>query len=127
VAEVVLDASALLALLNAEPGAEVVADALPGAAISALNLSEVVAKLSEGGRPERAIRHALQPLGLDIVPFDEAQAYDAGLLRVATKGTGLSLGDRGCLSLAQRLSLPALTADRTWLELSIGATINVIR
>lgn len=76
---------------------------------------------------ERAIRQALEPLGLEIVPFDEEQAYTAGLLRVATKGTGLSLGDRGCLSLAQRLNCPALTADRSWLDLSIGANINVIR
>ena len=126
-AEVVLDASALLALLNAEPGAELVAEALPGAAISAVNLSEVVAKLSDAGMPERAIRQALQPLGLDIVPFDEEQAYEAGLLRIPTKDAGLSLGDRGCLTLARRLNLPALTADRTWLELSIRATINVIR
>ena len=125
--EVVLDASALLSLLNAEPGAGVVAEALPGAIISTVNLSEVVAKLRDAGMPEKAIRQALQGLGLEIIPFDEEQAYEAGLLRAATKATGLSLGDRGCLSLAQRLGLPALTADRTWLDLSVEAKVRVIR
>ena len=125
--ETVVDASALLALLNAEPGAEVVAEALPGAVISAVNLSEVVAKLCEAGMPEKAICQTLHPLGLAVESFDEDQAYQAGVLRAATKSTGLSLGDRGCLSLAQRLGVPALTADKTWLELSIGVTVRIIR
>jgi PIN domain nuclease of toxin-antitoxin system len=127
VPEVVLDASALLALLNREPGAELVAAALPGAAVSAVNLSEVVVKLAEAGMPEKAIREALQGLPLDVVPFDEEQAYEAGLLRPLTKGVGLSLGDRGCLGLALRLGLPVLTADRTWQQLSVRAEVRVIR
>ncbi len=125
--DVVIDASALLAMLNAEPGAEVVAEAILRAAISAVNISEVVSKLSEAGMPESAIRHALQPLGMEVVPFDEDQAYQAGLLRVPTKDAGLSLGDRGCLGLAGKLGLPALTADRTWLKLSLGVTVKIIR
>ena len=125
--EVVIDATALLALLNAEPGADIVAEALPGGVISAVNLSEVVAKLCEAGMPEKAIRQALQPLGLEIVPFDEEQAYQAGLLRTATQIMGVSLGDRACLSLAKMLGVVALTADRVWVELSVGATIKVIR
>ncbi|MCD6567335.1 MAG: type II toxin-antitoxin system VapC family toxin [Dehalococcoidia bacterium] len=125
--KVVIDASALLALLNAESGADVVAEALPGGVISAVNLSEVVAKLCEAGMPEKAIHQALQPLGLESVPFDEEQAYQAGLLRIATKDMGVSLGDRACLSLAKMRGAVALTSDRTWAELSIGATINVIR
>jgi PIN domain nuclease of toxin-antitoxin system len=127
VPEVVLDASALLALLNREPGAELVAAALSGAAVSALNLSEVVAKLSDAGMPEGAIREALQGLPLDIIPFELEQAYEAGFLRPSTKGVGLSLGDRGCLNLALRLGLPVLTADRTWQQLAVGAEVRVIR
>jgi PIN domain nuclease of toxin-antitoxin system len=127
VAEVVLDASALLALLNDEPGAGAVAEALPESAISAINLSEVVAKLSDAGMPEAAIRQALQGLPLGVFPFDLEQAYEAGLLRTATRNAGLSLGDRGCLSLARRLGVPALTADRTWRELALGVVIRVIR
>ena len=125
--EAVLDASALLALLNAEPGAELVSEALPHAAISTINLSEVVAKLVEAGMPEDAIRDALSTLPLTIIPFDLDQAFEAGLLRSATRSAGLSLGDRGCLSLARRLDIPALTADRTWGQLSIGVNVKLIR
>jgi PIN domain nuclease of toxin-antitoxin system len=126
-ADAVLDASALLALLNAEPGADLVAAALPEAIISAINLSEVVAKLADAGMPEAAIREALQSLRLDVMAFGDEQAYDAGLMRPATRSSGLSLGDRGCLSLARRLGLSALTADRGWEDLSIGAEVRMIR
>ncbi len=126
-AEVVIDASALLALLNDEPGADVVAEALRQGVISAVNLSEVIARLCGAGMPEKAIRKALQPLGIDIVPFDEEQAYQAGFLRISTQDWGISLGDRACLGLAKKLGIDALTADKAWAELSIGTTIKVIR
>jgi ribonuclease VapC len=127
VPEAVIDASALLALLNDEPGADVVAEALPQGIISAVNLSEVIAKLCDAGMPEKAIHQALQPLGIEIVPFDEEQAYQAGLLRTSTQDFGISLGDRACLSLAKKLCIDALTADKAWTELSIGTMIKVIR
>jgi len=127
VPETVIDASALLALLNAEPGADVVAEALPDGVISAVNLSEVIAKLCDAGMPEKAIRQALQPLGLEVVPFDEEQSYQAGLLRSSTQDLGISLGDRSCLSLAKMRNVIALTADKAWAGLSVGATIKVIR
>jgi PIN domain nuclease of toxin-antitoxin system len=126
-AEIVLDASALLALLNREPGADLVELSLPGAAVSAINLSEVVAKLAEVGMPREVIGQALLGLPLDIVPFDSEQAYEASMLRPSTKGLGMSLGDRGCLSLALKLGLPVLTADRTWQRLSVGVKVRVIR
>jgi len=125
--ESVIDASALLALLNAELGAEVVTEAIPGGVISAVNLSEVIAKLCDSGMPEKAIRQALQPLGLEVVSFDEEQCYQAGLLRTSTQGMGISLGDRACLSLARMRGVVVLTADRTWAGLSVGANIKVIR
>jgi ribonuclease VapC len=127
VLEVVIDASALLALLNDEPGADVVAEALPQGVISAVNLSEVVAKLCDAGMPEKAIHQALKPLGIEIVPFGEEEAYQAGLLRTSTQKLGISLGDRACLSLAKKLGIEALTADKAWAGLSIGTTIKVIR
>jgi PIN domain nuclease of toxin-antitoxin system len=127
VAEVVLDASALLALLNSEPGADQVAAALSGATISAVNLSEVVAKLAEAEMSEEAIREAVQGLPMEVVAFDQEQAYEAGLLRPPTRGAGLSLGDRACLALARRLALPSLTADRSWEGLGISITVQVIR
>ena len=126
--ETVIDASALLALLNAEPGADIVVDALPGGIISSVNLSEVIAKLCDAGMPEKAIRQALQPLGLKIVPFDEEQSYQAGLLRSFTQDAGISLGDRACLNLDQMLGVSALTADKEWADLSVGPMIiKVIR
>lgn len=125
--EVVIDASALLALLNSEPGADIVAEAIRGGAISAVNLSEIITKLCGAGMPEKAIRQALQSLGLEIVPFDEEQAYLAGLLRASTQNKGISLGDWACLSLAKTLGVTALTTDKAWAGLSVGATIKVVR
>ena len=122
----VLDASALLALLQGEPGSSRVLEILPGALICSVNLSEVVAKLAEFGMPEADIYRALT-LGLEIVPFDETLAYEAGFLRPLTRRAGLSLGDRACLALAQSRSLPAFTSDRAWAALDIGIDIIVIR
>jgi len=125
--EIILDASALLALLNAEPGADIVAEALPGAGISAVNLSEVVAKLCGAGMPEKLIRQALEPLGLEIFPFDEEQSYQAGLLHAATRNMGISLGDRACLGLGKKLGAAILTADKSWAGLSTAMKVKVIR
>jgi PIN domain nuclease of toxin-antitoxin system len=126
VSDAVLDASAVLALLQDEPGSDRVLESLPGALICSVNLSEVVAKLTELGMPETDIRLALS-LGLEVVAFDEALAYSAGALRPVTRSAGLSLGDRACLAIALARSLPALTTDRAWRDLDIDATVEVIR
>ena len=123
----VLDASALLALLNDEPGADVVARTVPHGVVCAVNHSEVVAKLSEAGLPDSDIVAALGGLGLEVVPFDEALSLAAGLLRTVTAHLGLSLGDRACLALAQARGLPALTADRVWLDLDLEVEVRAIR
>ena len=123
----VLDASALLALLNEEAGADEVAEALDDAMMSAVNHSEVVAKLSEAGMPETIIRELLGDLGLVIVSFDVEQSYAAGVLRLTTKSSGLSLGDRACLRLAQRLALPVLTTDQAWTGLDLGIEVRLAR
>jgi PIN domain nuclease of toxin-antitoxin system len=127
VAEVVLDASALLALLNAEPGSELVSAALPGAAMSSVNYSEVVARLSDSGLPPKEIRLALDGLGLDVLGFDEEQAFAAGLLRPATRAAGLGLGDRACLSLGVLHLKPVLTADRAWQGLKLNVEVRMVR
>lgn len=124
---VVLDASALLAMLKSEPGAARVVALLPNAAVSAVNLSEVVAKLAEHGMPELAIRAALDGLNLRIHDFDEHAAVLAGLLRPSTKPLGLSLGDRACLALALDLGLPAVTTERVWANADVGVAVEVIR
>jgi PIN domain nuclease of toxin-antitoxin system len=125
--EFVLDASALLALLNQEPGSEAVASIITQAAISAVNLSEVVAKLAEAGMPEAVLRQVLEGLGFEVVPFDETQAFIAGLLRSQTRSLGLSFGDRACLALARERNLPVLTTDRVWENLNLGIEIRVVR
>jgi PIN domain nuclease of toxin-antitoxin system len=123
----VLDASALLALLNAEPGSRLVEENLSGAVISSVNLSEVVAKLSDRGMPEAEVRTALEGLGLDVRHFDTEMAYTAGTLRPSTRGLGLSLGDRACLALGLSLSAQVFTTDRSWKKLRIGVKIRAIR
>ncbi len=123
----VLDASALLAALLQESGSELVAHAIAaGASIGAVNLSEVVSKLTEAGMVEPAIREAIDSVGLDVVPFDAKLAYAAGTLRVATKAAGLSLGDRACLALGRQLGLEVLTTDRTWADLRVGVAVRLI-
>jgi ribonuclease VapC len=124
----VLDASALLALLQNEPGAEVVASRLPQCVMSAVNLSEVVAKLVDHGLPEVDLRAAIEVLDIDVREFDTEAAYAAGELRRITPDAGLSLGDRACLALALRLGTAAVTADRAWAALAGGALrIELIR
>jgi ribonuclease VapC len=125
--DVVLDASALLALLRSEPGAERVEPRLEGARIGAVNLSEVVAKLDEDGVPEAEIRRAIGRLELEVHAFDAQHAYLAAILRRSTRALGLSFGDRACLAHAQSLGALALTADRSWSRLNLGIAIEVIR
>ena len=124
----VLDASALLALLNQEEGSEQVAEFVAlGAAISAVNLSEVVAKLSSAGMPEPLVRETIDHLGLETVPFDLELAHRTALLAGPTRALGLSLADRACLALAAQAGLPAVTADRAWRHLEFDVPIRVIR
>ena len=125
--EAVLDASALLALLNPEPGHEEVARTIPDAAISAVNLSEVAAKLAESGMPEESIREALEGLALDVHDFGRDLAFQTAMLRPLTKHKGLSLADRACLALGQQLNLPVVTADRVWKELDLEVEVRLVR
>lgn len=125
--DVVLDASALLALLNQEPGSQEVETTLPGAAISAVNLSEVVAKLTEAGLPEVPLRTALDGLGLEVHSFDVESAYPAGFLRAQTKQLGLSFADRACIALGLELGLPVLTTDRNWKDVDAEVEVRLIR
>lgn len=94
--------------------------------MSAVNFSEVIAKLSEQGVPEDAIHEALDSLELDIVDFAIKRAYQTGLLRPLTKHASLSLGDCACLALSQQLNLPALTTDRVWKDIALNITVEVI-
>lgn len=117
-AKCVLDASALLALLNDEPGSEVVLKNLAHAVISSVNFTEVLSKLLDQNMPYAIAKELLGNLNLDIIDFDYEQSLGSALLRTKSKAHGLSLADRVCLNLAQKLALPALTADKAWGKLN---------
>jgi len=125
----VLDASAVLAMLNDEPGGERAAVAIDSSVISAVNLAEVAAALVRRGNSASQARAILEALALTVVPVDEAMAIEAGLMRQITDRAGLSLADRFCLVLSRRLSSPALTTDRDWASVAsdVGVVVEVIR
>jgi len=129
----VLDASALLAYLNDEAGAEVVEDSLvKGAAISAVNLAEVLSKLADAGEDPQDVSDNLKRRGLlggrlVVSPLDSDDAVVIAGLHRTTRAHGLSLGDRACLGLALRLRVPAVTADRAWSRLKISVKVITVR
>ena len=125
--DVVLDASAVLAVLNGETGAGEVWQHLPGARVSALNAAEVAAKLVDGGLAPDHAGQSLDRLGARIAPFEAVDVVPVAEIRAATRTAGLSLGDRACLALARRLGLPALTADRGWRDLGLEVEVRLIR
>lgn len=127
VADVVLDASAVLAVLNDETGASQVWAVLPGAIISAVNAAEVATKLVDAGTEADKTTEFIQRLGLRVAPFQEVDVEATARLRQRSKKAGLSLGDRACLALAERIGAPAITADRQWLKIELGIDINLIR
>ena len=126
-ADIVADASALIALLVGEPFTNFDALRLPNASISAVNLSEVLACLQEIGMPEAESGVVLARLNLRVIAFDEPQAHAAARLCSVTWHVGLSLGDRACLALAGILKCPAVTADRVWANVDVGVEVIVIR
>lgn len=126
-ASAVLDSSAILAVLNAEPGADVVESMMENALVSTVNYAEVVAKLVERGSTVLAAQAALRSIALTTVDFDVALAERTGGLRGETLKRGLSLGDRACLALAEREGVPAVTGDRTWVGAVSRVDIRLIR
>ena len=124
--EIVLDASALIALLRDEPGASKVAGALQSARMSAVNYAEVVSHFIRFGMPERDVDAMLDPLPVQLVPVDKGLAQVAGRLRAVTAEAGLSLGDRFCLALALRDGLPAWTADKVWRTIADATKVKVV-
>jgi ribonuclease VapC len=129
----VLDASALLAHLRGELGADVVAEAIAdGAVISTVNLAEVFSRSADRGADPDKLAATLTQTGLldgatTVEPFTTADAIDAARLRPLTRDAGLSLGDRACLALARRLGAPALTADTAWQGVAHGVELRPIR
>jgi len=133
VSAAVLDASAFLAYLQDEPGADVVADAIAGgAAISTANLAEVLSRAAGSGvDPQRLARQLTERGLLDgaiaVEPLTSSDAIEIARLRPLTREHGLSLADRACLALAKRRELPAVTADTAWSKLDLPIELRFIR
>lgn len=126
---VILDASALLALIFEEPGSGRVAQTLEeGVAMSAVNASEVAARLHKDDWSPREVADVFDNLNIDVLPFDLEGALLSAQYRAGTESQGLGIGDRACLATGYLLKVPVLTADRVWLKLKIqGVTIESIR
>jgi PIN domain nuclease of toxin-antitoxin system len=128
-----LDASALLAYLQGEEGADEVAKVIAtGAVISSANLAEVLSKRADVGDDPAAVAGRLVESGLidgavKVVDLDVDDAVAIARLRSLTKSAGLSLGDRACLATGQRRMVPVLTADSAWKALDVAVTIRTIR
>ncbi|BAZ22851.1 putative PilT protein [Kalymmatonema gypsitolerans NIES-4073] len=124
---VVLDASALLAYLQDEPGSEAVEVVLAESVISSVNWAEVVQKSVAAGVVIDGMREDLEALGLMIAPFTPEDAQMAGILWLQTRQAGLSLGDRACLSLGMGLDVSVLTTDQIWATLGLSLNVRVVR
>jgi PIN domain nuclease of toxin-antitoxin system len=123
----IFDASALLALMLGEPGAEIAEKHLADAVISAVNFSEVLAKLLQHGMPFDLAVSGVGKLIAEVVPFEKKHAIVTAALREETAACGLSFGDRACLALGRITRLPVLTADRAWADLKIKVRVELIR
>lgn len=122
-----LDASALLALLAEEPGADEVEKLLDGSAMSTVNLSEVLQKSEQHGIDTEGLEFDLEALGVEFHSFDLTQARATADVWARAPRAGLSLGDRACLALAHSLGGAAVTTDRRWSAAKHGTEVRVIR
>ena len=126
---VVVDASAVLALVLNEPGAGRVAQLIDNSIMSSVNLAEVIGYFAKAGSSVADIRPMFAALPITILQFDIELAYEAGMLRPLGETAGLSLGDRACLALAKRENAICLTADRPWVKIAsvYGVNVELIR
>jgi len=124
---IILDSSAVLALLWKETGSEIVAKSIGKASISTVNASEVIAKMVDRGIDDTTAEQILLTLGMGIINFDTPTSILAGQIRRTTKSQGLSLGDRSCIALGIIKKSKILTADREWANVDMDVQIELIR
>lgn len=128
--KVIFDASALLALINNEQGANKLEPLIGNIVMSSVNVTEVAGKIYDilGNNNEEQCKLSIEPFIHSIIEFDKTQCYIAASLKNQTKHKGLSLGDRACLATALQLGLPVYTADKIWAELDLpNIKIKLIR
>lgn len=125
----VVDTSTVFVDLNEEQGVDQARRWLRDAAMSAINLQEVVSKCLDKGVPAEAIPALIAALRLDVRPLDASLAMEAGMMELVTARLGLSHGDRACLALARKLGLPAVTADQAWADVAqeLGVEVVLVR
>lgn len=123
----VVDASALLAIIRDERGADIASERVSGAMMSAVNMSEALMRGTEKGAPLDLMRNFLAAQQVRVVPFDDELAVAAALLRPATKHLGLSFADRACIATAMKRDATVVTADRVWSTLDLPCKIELIR
>ena len=125
---ILLDASAILAIINQEPGHEKLsAEVLAEAVACTVNLAEVQAKLiGRGWAPSDAWEDATSPVS-EAIEFTAEHAQRSGDLALQAKRLGLSLGDRACLALAAVLQCPVYTTDKLWKEIKTPVKIHILR
>lgn len=125
--QIVLDASAIVAYLDDEPGSDVVERWLPHAAVSMVNLCEVITVLVRRGKPEDQVSQGIFDLIASIIPFSwEIARVTAGMVSM-TQPKGLGLGDRAALATARIMKVPVLTAESRWLDVSGDVEVQLIR
>lgn len=122
-----LDASAVLAFLFGEPGAERVADLLGESCMSTVNLAEVIGRFTRDGHDPREVLQHIAESPIELVPFLAEDAALAAALIPRTRSLGLSLGDRACLALGLARRITVCTADPAWLTADLGVEVDVIR
>ncbi|HWL68504.1 MAG TPA: type II toxin-antitoxin system VapC family toxin [Geminicoccus sp.] len=127
--EMVVDASVVIAALRGEPLQPWVFERLASAMICAANYAEIITYVAKLDDPNKELRALIGEFELQVVSLDQDRAAMAGELAPRTSSSGLSLGDRCCLSLARRLGLPALTTDRAWIKIAdlVGVRVELAR
>lgn len=126
--DIVLDASAILAFINAEPGAEkLTTELLSSAVVSAVNAAEVQSKLVRDGVDPSDAWELATGITREVAPFTASQARIAGELILQTGALGLSLGDRACMALGTAKGAPVYTTDRSWKSMKLSVQIHVLR
>jgi ribonuclease VapC len=129
---IVLDSSAILALLHEEPGANKVASIMASSApralqLGAANLAEIVGKSVDAGVASAVVLRLLKDAGVSVEPVTAEDGRIAGSMRAIPGGKQLSLGDRCCLALAIRSDAEVWTADRAWADLDLPVRVQLIR